>query len=235
MNVMSAASVELDLRGRHVVVTGASGALGGALVEVLAAAGARLHLPVRSKGPRQPAEAEISVVEGVDLTNEASVTAFFSACPPLWASVHVAGGFAEVPLLSASLTAFRGMLDLNLTTAFLWCREAARNMTGRGGRLVNVGARSAQAPTGGSIGYTVAKAGVAAMTLALADELAGDAFGAGIRVNAVLPATIDTPANRAAMPDADPARWRKPAEIALTIAWLISPANTATSGGLVPV
>ena len=73
-------------------------------------------------------------------------------------------------------------------------------MTGRGGRLVNVGARSAQAPTGGSVGYTVAKAGVAAMTLALADELASDAFGDGIRVNAILPATIDTPANRAAMP-----------------------------------
>jgi NAD(P)-dependent dehydrogenase (short-subunit alcohol dehydrogenase family) len=234
MNPMPA-SVELDLRGRHVVVTGASGALGGALVEVLAAAGARLHLPVRNKSARQPAGAEISVVEGVDLTNEASVTAFYASCPPLWASVHVAGGFAEAPLLSASLAAFRGQLDMNLTSAFLCCREAARNMTGRGGRLVNVGARSAQAPTGGSVAYTVAKAGVAAMTLALADELASAAFGDGIRVNAILPATIDTPANRAAMPNVDPARWRKPAEIALTIAWLISPANTATSGGLVPV
>jgi NAD(P)-dependent dehydrogenase (short-subunit alcohol dehydrogenase family) len=234
MDVMPA-SVELGLRGRNVVVTGGAGALGGAVVEALSAAGARLHLPVRKNSAPSPAGAEISTVEGVDLTNEASVTAFYASCPPLWASVHIAGGFAEVPLLSASLTAVRAQLDMNLITAFLCCREAARNMTGRGGRLVNVGARSAQAPTGGSVGYTVSKAGVAAMTLALADELASDAFGAGIRVNAILPATIDTPANRAAMPHADPARWRKPAEIALTIAWLISPANTATSGALVPV
>jgi NAD(P)-dependent dehydrogenase (short-subunit alcohol dehydrogenase family) len=223
--------VHFDLEGRSVVVTGASGALGGAVVETLAAAGAVLHLPVRSHGPRLPGGAQVQIVEGVDLTDEASVTSFYASCPPLWASVHVAGGFAETPLLSTTLAALRAQIDLNLITAFLCCREAARNLRGRGGRLVNVGARSALAPTGGSVGYTIAKAGVAAMTLALADELAAD----GVRVNAVLPTTIDTPANRAAMPAADPSRWRKPAEIAATIAWLISPANSATSGGLIPV
>jgi len=113
---------------------------------------------------------------------------------------------------------------------YVFSSEEAQPSEGSG-RLVNVGARSALAPTGGAVGYTIAKAGIAAMTVALADELAAD----GIRVNAVLPATIDTPANRAAMPGADPSRWRKPAEIAATIAWLISPANTATSGGLIPV
>ncbi len=224
-------TVRFDLEGRHVVVTGASGALGGAVVETLAAAGAVLHLPLRAGNARLPGGAAVQVVEGIDLADEASVASFYGALPPLWASVHVAGGFAEAPLLATSVAALRAQLDLNLTTAFLCCREAARNLRGRGGRLVNVGARSALAPTGGSVGYTIAKAGVAAMTMALADELAAD----GIRVNAILPATIDTPANRAAMPDADPSRWRKPAEIAATIAWLISPANTATTGGLIPV
>jgi NAD(P)-dependent dehydrogenase (short-subunit alcohol dehydrogenase family) len=224
-------SVRFDLEGRPVVVTGAAGALGGAVVEALAAAGAVLHLPVRSRGPRLPAGAQAEVVEGVDLTDEASVASFYASRPPLWASVHIAGGFAAAPLLSTSLAALRAQSDMNLTTAFLCCREAARNLRGRGGRLVNVGARSALAPTGGAVAYTIAKAGVAAMTLALADELAAD----GIRVNAILPATIDTPANRAAMPEADAARWRKPTEIAATVAWLISPLNTATSGGLIPV
>jgi NAD(P)-dependent dehydrogenase (short-subunit alcohol dehydrogenase family) len=220
-----------DLDGRHVVITGASGALGGAVVEALAAAGAILHLPLRARSPRLPAGTGIQIVEGIDLSDEGSVASFYASRPPLWASVQIAGGYAQTPLSELRLAELRAQLDLNLVTALLCCREAARNMRGRGGRLVNVGARSALAPTGGAVAYTVAKAGVAAMTMALGDELASD----GIRVNAVLPATIDTPANRAAMPDADVTRWRKPAEIAATIAWLISPANTATTGALIPV
>ena len=102
---------------------------------------------------------------------------------------------------------------------------------GRGGRIANVSSRAAAVPAGGAIAYTVAKAGVAALTEALADELRGD----NILVNAVVPSIIDTPANRAAMPAADHARWPKPAEIAAAIAWLISPRNTVTSGALVPV
>jgi NAD(P)-dependent dehydrogenase (short-subunit alcohol dehydrogenase family) len=176
-----------------------------------------LHLPLRSRSARLPAGTQVQIVEGVDLTDETSVASFYASRPPLWASVHIAGGFAEAPLLSTSLAALRAQLDMNLTTAFLCCREAARNLRGRGGRLVNVGARSALAPTGGSVGYTIAKAGVAAMTVALADELAAD----GIRVNAVLPGTIDTPANRAAMPGADTSRWTPPERIAAVVRSLV--------------
>jgi NAD(P)-dependent dehydrogenase (short-subunit alcohol dehydrogenase family) len=145
----------------------------------------------------------------------------------------VAGGFRAAPLLDTSLADLRGQLDVNLATAFLCCREAARNMRahGRGGRIVNVGSRASAVPAGGAVAYTVAKAGVAALTQALADELRGD----GILVNAVLPSIIDTPVNRAAMPKADYARWPQPAEIAAAIAWLVSPANSVTSGALVPV
>jgi NAD(P)-dependent dehydrogenase (short-subunit alcohol dehydrogenase family) len=223
-----------DLGGRHVVVTGASGGLGPAVVDALLAAGATCHLPLHGRGEGTRKDTRVIAVGGVDLTDEAAVRAFYASRPPLWGSIHVAGGFRAAPILETSLADLRGQLDLNLTTAFLCCREAARNMRAAevpGGRIVNVSSRAAIAPAGGMIAYTVAKAAVAALTQALADELRGD----GILVNAVVPSIIDTAANRAAMPDADPARWPKPAEIAATVAWLASPANRLTSGALVPV
>ena len=222
-----------ELEGRQVVVTGAAGGLGPAVVEALLAAGATCHLPVRSRDDGARKDPRTVAVGGVDLTDEDAVRAFYASTPPLWASVHVAGGFSAAPLLDTSLAELRGQLDLNLVTAFLCCREAARNMRagGHGGRIVNVGSRASAVPAGGSVAYTVAKAGVAALTQALGDELRGE----GILVNAVLPSIIDTPTNRAAMPRAEHARWPRPAEIAATIGWLVSPANTLTSGALVPV
>ncbi len=100
-----------------------------------------------------------------------------------------------------------------------------------GGRIVNVAARVVDLPIGGAVAYSVSKAGVAALTRSLAVETRGD----GILVNAILPSIIDTPANRAAMPKADPARWPKPDELARAILWLASPDNRLTSGALVPV
>ena len=100
-----------------------------------------------------------------------------------------------------------------------------------GGRIVNVAARAAVAPVPGMAAYLTSKAGVAALTQALAAEVLTE----GILVNAVLPSIIDTPANRASMPKADFATWPKPAEIAETIVFLASPENALTSGALVPV
>jgi NAD(P)-dependent dehydrogenase (short-subunit alcohol dehydrogenase family) len=203
------------------------------VVDALLAAGATCHLPVHGRGEGARQDARVTTIPGVDLTDEGAVRAFYAARPALWASVHVAGGFRAAPILDTSLADLRGQLDVNLTTAFLCCREAARNMraNGHGGRIVNVGSRASAVPAGGAVAYTVAKAGVAALTQALADELRGD----GILVNAVLPSIIDTPANRAAMPKADYARWPQPTEIAAAIAWLVSPTNSVTSGALVPV
>jgi len=203
------------LKGRRVVVTGAAGALGAAVVDALAVAGADVLAPRRAE---------------LDLGDEAAVAAFYARLPDLWASVQVAGGFAAAPFLDTSLADFRGQLDMNLTTCFLCCREAVRRMSA-GGRIINVASRAAVSPAGGSVAYTVSKAGVTALTQALADEVKGRR----ILVNAVLPSTIDTPANRAAMPNARHDLWPKPAAIAAAIVWLASPANQLVSGALLPV
>ena len=128
----------------------------------------------------------VHVVAGVNLTDEAAVTSFYSGLPGLWASVHSAGGFAMSPAAQTPLAEFRQMIDTNAVTCFLCCREAIRRIraTGNdGGRIVNVAARPALVPTGGLAAYAASKAAVAGLTLSLAEELAGDR----IWVNAVRP------------------------------------------------
>ena len=218
------------LKGRHVVITGSTGALGEAVVEVFRSAGAVLHLPIREPAGSGPSGAQ--VVGGVDLTDEAAVQTFYASLPGLWASVHLAGGFRAASIAETSLADLEHLFRLNLVTTFLCCREAARAMRrGDGGRIVNVGARVSEVPASGMAAYTVSKAGVAALTRSLATELKP----AGVLVNAVLPSIIDTPANRQAMPKADHDHWPKADEIARTILWLAAPENVLTSGALVPV
>ena len=209
-----------DFAGRDVVVTGGGGALGQAVVAHLAGRGARCHVPVRGEGGA-----------GVDFTDEAAVTRFYGSLPPIWASIHLAGGFAMAPLLATTLAELTAQWQINTVTAFLATREAARRMGEGEGRIVNVVSRAAAAPGPGMIAYVAAKAAVAAMTAAAAAELAGQS----ILVNAVAPSIIDTPANRAAMPDADRSSWSRPADIAEVIAFLASPANQVTTGAIVPV
>jgi NAD(P)-dependent dehydrogenase (short-subunit alcohol dehydrogenase family) len=223
----------LELPGRHVVVTGGTGALGRAVVEAFVEAGAVCHVPHRGAAPADLAPHErLHLVGGVELADEARVARFYADLPSVWASVQVAGGFAAAPLLATSLADLRAQLDQNLVSAFLCCREAARRMgAAGGGRLVNVASSAAVDIEGGKVAYTIAKAGVIALTRALAAELAP----VGVLVNAVVPSTIDTPANRAAMLHADPARWSKPGDIARAIAWLAGPDNRGTTGAIVPV
>jgi NAD(P)-dependent dehydrogenase (short-subunit alcohol dehydrogenase family) len=206
------------MNGNHVVVTGGRGALGASVVEVLRARGAHVH---------------VANLPEVDTTNEAQLASWYARLPAPWASIQLVGAFTMAPLVDTSLAEFERMWRLNTVTCFLACREAARAMrtAGAGVRLVNVAARPVLDPVGGMAAYVAAKAGVAALTRALAAELAADR----ILVNAVVPSIIDSPANRAAMPKADHAKWPQPAEIAETIAFLASEANALTSGALVPV
>jgi NAD(P)-dependent dehydrogenase (short-subunit alcohol dehydrogenase family) len=204
--------------GLHVVVTGAGGGLGPAVVEAFRAAGAVVHAPARAE---------------VDLQDEAAVVRWYSGLPKLWASVHVAGGFSMAPIAETTLAAFADQWRINTVTAFLASREAVKRMRagGSGGRIVNVASRAAVDHPGGKVAYVSAKAALAALTRSLAAECAPEK----ILANAVLPETIDTPANRAAMPGADFSRWTPPAAIASAILWLASPENGTVTGTLLPV
>lgn len=219
------------------MVTGATGALGGGVVATLLARGATVHAPmVEAEVPAYAAwrgAPQVVPAAGLALDDEAQVSAYVASLPPLWGAIHLVGGFAMAPIADTTLAAFRQQHTLNAVTSFLCCREAVRSMRrgGLGGRIVNVAARPVLAPTGGMIAYTAAKAAVASLTQCLAAELTAER----ILVNAVVPSLIDSPANRAAMPDADHAAWPTPVQLAEAIAFLASPSNALTSGALVPV
>lgn len=236
-------SIHADpLGGRLVVVTGGTGGLGRGVVGVLRARGARVVVAdVRGFGPDEGPFAGDGGVEvvAVDLAAEDAVTAFYADLAkrhsgvPLWASIHLVGGFTMGPATATSAAEVEQMFRLNALTAFLCSREAAKAMgaTKNGGRIVNVAARPALVPTAGMIAYSMAKAAVAALTTALAAELVKD----GIFVNAVAPSIMDTPANRAAMPKADHSRWPSVEDVGASVAWLASPANALTTGLVMPV
>jgi NAD(P)-dependent dehydrogenase (short-subunit alcohol dehydrogenase family) len=227
----------MDFRDRHVVVTGGAGALGSAIVNGLIAAGAVCHLPVRSEdeAKRLPDHARVKTYLNVDLTDESAVESLFRSVAKPWASINVAGGFAGAAFAETSKHDFLHQIDMNLMTCFLACRGAVRAMieAKSGGRIVNVAARPALEPrTGaGMVAYTASKSAVAALTAALAEEVAKN----DILVNAVAPSIMDTPANRQAMPKANHANWPKVEEVASTILFLASPDNKVTRGAIVPV
>jgi len=217
----------------NIVVTGATGALGAGVVEVLLARGATVYVPMIDAQAPARWDARVHATPRVSLDDEAQVSAYYESLPELWASIHLVGGFAMAPIAETSLADFEKQWRLNAVTCFLACREAVKAIrkSGGGGRIVNVAARPVVMPTGGMLAYVAAKAAVAAITQSLAAEVIGER----ILVNAIVPSIIDTPANRAAMPTADHASWPTPAEIAETVAFLASKQNALTNGSLVPV
>jgi NAD(P)-dependent dehydrogenase (short-subunit alcohol dehydrogenase family) len=209
------------------------------VVGALLAAGARCRVPyiVDAEAETFPHKDNVTLVQGCDLSEEAGIARLYDGVGDLWASIHIAGGFAMGAVADTDKAALLHMLNMNFVSCYLCCRAAIAGFGaagGRpGGRIVNVTARPGIEPRlgAGMTAYATSKAAVAAFTQALAAEVAGR----GILVNAVAPSIIDTPANRAAMPAADHAAWPKPEEIAATIAFLASPANQVTTGAVVPV
>lgn len=225
----------LDFSGREAVVTGGTGALGSAVVGRLIAAGATVHVPVYDAKELERfshrEHASVRLHEGLDLSVEDDVEQLFGETSSLYASIHVAGGFAMGPIVSTGLDVWDHLMRMNATSCFLSCREAVKAIAPRDGRIVNVAARPVLVPTAQMSAYAASKAAVAALTLSLAEELSESS----IWVNAVVPSVINTAANRNAMPDADHSKWPTPDQIAESIAFLASPQNAVTRGALVPV
>jgi NAD(P)-dependent dehydrogenase (short-subunit alcohol dehydrogenase family) len=227
----------MDFSGKHAVVTGGTGALGTAVVGALIAAGASctVSYAVEAEAERFAFRdnSKVKLVKLADLAQEDDTGKLFAGLSP-WASIHIAGGFATGAVADTGKTDLMAQLDTNLVSCFLCCRAAVKAMRAAGGgRIVNVAARPGLEWRlgAGMAAYAVAKAGVAALTVALAEEAAKD----GILVNAVAPSIMDTPANRKAMPKADYALWPKVEEVAATILFLASPENKVTRGAIVPV
>ena len=225
------------LQGKIVAITGAFGALGSAVVRGLLAEGAIVAAIDRTAAPRDPATlAGAHLFGDVDLASDggaaAALAAVASALGGLDAVVNIAGGFAWEPLADGQLATWDRMYQMNLRSAVATCQAALPHLFARGGgRIVNIGAAAAAKAGAGMGAYAASKAGVARLTEALAEELKDR----GITVNAILPSTIDTPANRADMPKADTSRWVQPQQLADVIAFLLSDKASAVTGALLPV
>ena len=227
----------MNFANKTVVVTGGTGALGTAVVGALLQYGARCVVPyVHEAEMARFAHRDhksLTLVAVRDLSDEADVGKLYAQAGSLWASIHIAGGFAMGKVADTGKAALMAQIDQNLVSCFLCCRAAVKAFGANGGRIVNVAARPAlewRAGAGMSA-YAIAKAGVAVLTTTLAEEAAKD----GVLVNAVAPSIMDTAANRAAMPKADHAAWPKVEEVAATIVFLASPDNRVTRGAVVPV
>ena len=225
----------MDYSNKPVVVTGGTGALGTAVVGGLLAAGAACTVPYlhEAEAQRFPHKdnAKVKLIAVTDLAEAAAVAQVYAGLE-LWASIHIAGGFAPGKVADTDKAALMAQIDGNLVSCFLCCRAAAAAMKA-GGRIVNVAARPALEPRSGAgmTAYTIAKSGVATLTIALAEEVAKN----DLLVNAVAPSIMDTSANRKAMPKADFDAWPKVEEVAATILFLGSSDNRVTRGAIVPV
>jgi NAD(P)-dependent dehydrogenase (short-subunit alcohol dehydrogenase family) len=220
--------------GKVVVVTGASGALGKVVAEVARARGA--HVAGVDHSPAQIAATGNRIdIGGVDLTDAAqarkAIDAVASHFGGIDALINIAGGFAFEAIAEGDPKTWQRMYALNVLTALNASRSAIPYLSTSGtGRIVNVGAMGALQATGGMGAYAASKAGVHRLTEALAAEWKGRTT-----VNAVLPSTIDTPANRASMPKADFAKWVSPEELANVILFLAGDGASAITGALIPV
>lgn len=214
-------------RLKHVIVTGGAGALGRAVVAHLAGLGHKVTIvDLAELNDGGPADV---VIGGTDLGSESAVQAAFAraaqAMDGIDAVVNIAGGFTWQTVEDGAIDEFDAMYRINTRTAAVSARSAIAHLR-PGGTIVNVGAAAAQRAGAGMAPYAASKAGVMALTQALAEEFADRK----IRVNAILPTVIDTPANRKDMPDADPDDWVAPEAAAKVIAFLISDDSACITG-----
>ncbi|BFU94721.1 MAG: Short-chain dehydrogenase/reductase SDR [Nitrospira sp.] len=221
------------LNGKVVVIAGGSGALGQTITPAFARSGARVISADRNPPPGQVTEGKAMKADVTDETDVRSlVDDVVRTAGRLDVLVNLVGGFAAGRIADTEVSLWHRMLSVNLTPAFLLSKAVLPHMMDRGsGRILHVAAWAAVEPFPGAGAYIVAKSGLLALIRVLALELKGS----GITVNGVLPTTIDTPANRANMPEADPSAWAKPESIAETLLFLASDEAGQIGGAVIPV
>ena len=228
---------------RVVIVTGGSGALGQAITQRFLRDGDTVCVPWIVDRERERLEAAVDaatrprlLLERCDVGDDAAMGRLVSDVVKRHGRVDVlvaaVGGFAMGDLAQTDRALWDNMVALNLTTQYVAAHAVLPHMlTAGSGRIISIASRAVVPPGGGFIAYTVSKAAVIAFVQALAVETRGR----GVTVNAVLPSTMDTPANRAAMPDADPKTWTPVEAVADAIAYLAAPTSAHISGTLLAI
>lgn len=229
--------------GQVVLITGGTGQVGQVVVEYFAARGAQVVVPYRSAERWEQLRAQLgelaSRVIGIaagDLADPAAARALveeaLAQAGRVDAVLCLAGGFVGGRFTESGPEQWLQMMAINFWPTVHVLRAAVPQLLAQGhGRIVTVGARTALEPAGGATAYVAAKGAVITLTQALARELRGS----GVTVNCIAPGTIDTPANREAMPKADPKTWVKPEEIAALLWYLCSPEAAAVTGAVIPI
>ncbi|HXT65259.1 MAG TPA: SDR family oxidoreductase [Nitrospiraceae bacterium] len=223
----------MRLNGKVILLTGSRGGLGSVVIPILSGAGATLIVVDRVLSQ------DIIDRRGgfrADVTNESEVTRVVAdtvrQAGRIDGLINLVGAFVPGSAVDTDVAKWQTMLSLNVTSAFLLSRAVIPHMTARrSGRLIHIAARAALEPFPGAAAYLVAKAALISLIRVLALELGG----AGVTVNGILPGTIDTPANRESMPQADRSTWVKPESIAQVLVWLMSDDTAAINGALIPV
>ena len=219
---------ESDLKGKLIVVTGGLGILGHAITQAANGVGAVVALIDRIE-PRDASHGAALVVSGIDLADPASAKEAFRRIAdklgPVHALMNVAGAFAWNKVVDGGVEAWTDLYRANVLSA-VGASIAVLDHMATGGAIINVAAAATTRAAAGMGAYTAAKSGVLRLTESLADELKDR----GIRVNSVSPTVLDTPRNRADMPDADPGKWLQPSDLAKTMLWLASSDSAALTG-----
>jgi len=230
----------VSLSGRGIVVGGGTGDLGLAVVAALLEEGARVAVPYRTASAWEALRASLPASAEVwgrpaEIADPAAAQRFVDESVGwlgrLDGVAALAGAYAGAgPLHEAPEEEWPAMITANLQTTYALCRASLPHLRRHVGSIVTIGSRVVEGGGAGAAGYAVAKAGVVALTRAVAAENRAH----GVRANCLMPGTIDTPGNRAAMPKADRSSWTPPEALARIIVFLLSPASAPLSGAVLP-